>query len=374
MSIEIKPVKNREELRKFICLSSKIHRNHSNWVPPIYSEEWKYFSPKRNKTLSACDTTLALAYRNKDVIGRIMGIIHHRYNEYSNERNGRFAYMECWNDQEAAHGLLEHTEKWAREKGMKKIVGPMGISDQNPEAEGFQIEGFEHAPTIATYCNFKYIIRLLENEGYTKEVDYVVYKVPIPKEMPDFYKRINKRVLRKKEFHLVEFSRRSQLKPYIRPVFNLLNECFNDSYGFLPIADREGGDMARRYLIFFDPRFIKIATRKGEVVSFVLSIPNLSEGLRKARGRLFPFGIFKILRAAKKTKQLDLLFGAVKEKFRGRGLNVFMGLRMFEEARDAGMEFMDSHHELETNTRVRNEMEAMKGTIYKRFRIFQKTL
>ena len=374
MSVEIKPVKNREELRKFIYLPSKIHRNHSNWVPPVYSEEWKYFSPKRNKAFSACDTTLALAYRNRDVIGRIMGIIHHRYNEYSNERNGRFAYMECWDDQEAAHGLLEHAEKWAREKGMKKIVGPMGFSDKNPEAEGFQIEGFEHAPTIATYCNLEYIIRLLENEGYTKEVDYVVYKVPIPKEIPDFYKRINKRVLRGKEFHLVEFSRRSQLRPYIRPVFNLLNECFKDSYGFLPISDREGSDLARRYLIFFDPRFIKIATRKGEVVSFVLSLPNLSEGFRKARGRLFPFGIFKILRAAKKTKQLDLLYGAVKEKYRGRGLDVFMGLRMFEEARDAGLEFMDSHHELETNTRVRNEMEAMKGTIYKRFRVFQKTL
>jgi GNAT superfamily N-acetyltransferase len=270
--------------------------------------------------------------------------------------------------------LLEHAEKWAREKGMKKMVGPMGISDQNPEAEGFQIEGFEHAPTIATYCNFKYIIRLLENEGYTKEVDYVVYKVPIPKEIPEFYKKINQRVLRRKEFTLVEFSRRSQLKPYIRPIFNLLNECFKDSYGFLPIADGEGSDLARRYLIFFDPRFIKIATRKGEVVSLVLSIPNLSDGLRKARGRLFPFGIFKILRAAKKTKQLDLLYGAVKEKYRGRGLDVFMGLRMFEEARDAGLEFMDSHHELETNTRVRNEMEAMKGTIYKRFRIFQKAL
>lgn len=374
MPLEIRAVKNRKELRKFIRLPAEIHKNHPNWVPPVYSEEWKYFSPHKNKAFPYCDTTLALAYRNSEVVGRIMGIIHHRYNTYRNERNGRFAYLECWDDQEVAHELLGHVENWVREKGMNKIVGPMGFSDQNPEADGFQIEGFEHTPTFATYCNLEYIIRLLKNEGYTKEVDYVVYKVPIPKELPDFYKRINQRILRRKEFKLVEFSKRSHLKPYIRPVFNLMNECFKDSYGFLPIAEKEGDDMAKRYLVFFDPRFIKLATRNGEVASFVISIPNLSDGLRKAKGHLLPFGIFKILRAAKKTKQLDLLCGVVKQEYRGRGLDVFMGFRMFEDARDAGFEYMDSHHELETNTRVRAEMEAMNGKVYKRFRIFQKKL
>ena len=87
-----------------------------------------------------------------------------------------------------------------------------------------------------------------------------------------------------------------------------------------------------------------------------------------------PFGFIKILRAAKKTKQLDLLLGAIKEKYRGRGLDVLMGVHMFRSAMEAGFEIMDTHHEMESNTRVRAEMERMGGQIYKRFRIYQKPL
>jgi predicted GNAT family acetyltransferase len=133
-------------------------------------------------------------------------------------------------------------------------------------------------------------------------------------------------------------------------------------------------DLAKRYLPILDPRFIKVVTKGAEVAAFVVGIPDMTEGIQKAKGHLFPFGFIHILRAAKKTKQLDLLIGAVKENLRGQGLDVFMGSRMIKSAQEAGMEFMDSHHEMETNVRVRAEMERMGGQVYKRFRVFQKNL
>ena len=374
MSLEVKSVTNRKELRQFIYLPAKIHKNHLKWIPPIYTQEWKYFNPVKNKAFSSCDSILILAYRNRKVVGRVMGVIHHGYNEFRGEKNGRFAYLECWNDQKVAHGLLEHIETWAKKRGVNKIVGPMGFSDQNPEAKGFMIDGFESPPTIGTYYNCKYIIRLLENEGYAKELDYVVYKVNIPKETPDFYKRIYQRAIKKKEFKLIEFSRRKQLIPYINPVLALMNETFRDFYGFFPAPDTADGNFPYRYLLFIDPRFIKIVEKNDEVVSFVMAIPDLTDGIKKAGGRLFPFGVFKLVRAARKTRQLDLLLGAVKEEYRGRGLDVLMGYKMFETARRAGFMYMDSHLELESNAKVRAEMERMGGIVYKRFRIFQKDL
>jgi predicted GNAT family acetyltransferase len=133
-------------------------------------------------------------------------------------------------------------------------------------------------------------------------------------------------------------------------------------------------DLAKRYLPILDPRFIKVVIKGTEVAAFVVGIPDMTEGIQKAKGHLFPFGFIHILRAAKKTKQLDLLLGAVKENLRGQGLDVFMGSRMIKSAQEAGMEFMDSHHEMETNVRVRAEMERMGGQVYKRFRVFQKSL
>ncbi len=372
MSLYVKEIDGRRELKKFIYLPEKIHRNHSTWVPPIYMDEWSYFNPKKNKAFSYCDTTMVLAYKDKEVVGRIMGIINRRYNEFRKENSGRFAYLECWNDQEVAHTLLSYVEEWARKKGMTKIVGPYGFSDQDPE--GFLVEGFEYQATIATYHNYEYIIDLLKKEGYKKDVDYVVYKVDIPKEIPEFYKKIFDRITRKGDFKLLEFTKRKQLKKYIIPIFNLMNECYSELYGFAPLDDQEMNDLAKRYLPIVDPRFIKVVMHKDEVVAFIIGIPNMCEGIKKAGGHLLPFGIFYILRAAKKTKQLDLLLGAIKEKYRGLGLDVMMGFKTLESASKAGFEYIDSHHELETNKKMRAEMERMGGKVYKRFRVFKKNL
>jgi GNAT superfamily N-acetyltransferase len=373
MSIETKEVKTRKQLREFIYLPARIHRNHINWVPPFYSEEWKYFNPKKNKAFSYCDVVLLLAYRNCKAVGRVMGIINHRYNNYREERNGRFAYLECREDQEVGHELLKYVEKWARAKGMDKIVGPLGFSDQDPE--GYLIEGFDFTPTLSTYYNFEYLIQLLEKEGYAKEVDYVVYKVNLLKEIPEFYGRIYKRISKKKGFALVEFSKKKQLKAHIRPIFYLMNDCFRNIYGYLPLDEKEMDKLAKRYLAFVDPRFIKIVINNDkEVIGFIIGIPNLSEGIRKARGRLFPFGIFLIFRSAKKTKQLDLMLGGIKEEYRGRGVDAILGMKIMESARKAGFECVDSHHELESNYKMHAEMERIGGKVYKRFRIFQKKL
>lgn len=374
MSFDIEEVKNRKDLKKFIYLPEKIHADHKTWVHPIYYDEWKYFNPKKNKAFSYCDTILLLALKEKEVVGRIMGIINSRYNKYRKENTARFGYLETVGDEEVVRALLSFVEEWARKKGMDKMVGPYGFSDQDPE--GFLIEGFENRATIATYCNFEWMPRFVEKMGYTKDMDYFVYKVEVPQELPDFYKKIYERAQRKGNFDIVEFRKKKELKPWIKPVFHLMNECYSESdiYGYTPLDEGEMEDLAKRYLPVIDPRLVKIVKKEDEIVAFIIGIPDLTEGIQKARGQLLPFGFLKILRAAKKTKQLDLLLGAIKEKYRGRGLDVLMGVTMLLSAHEAGLEMIDTHHEMETNVKVRAEMERMGGKIYKRFRVYKKRL
>lgn len=374
MSVNIREVKNRKELKKFIFLPAKIHANHKNWAPPIYMDEWKYFNSKKNKAFFYCDTLLLLAYRNGEAVGRIMGIINSRYNEFRKEKTARFGYLEAWEDEEVVAELLNSIEKWAREKGTTKVIGPYGFTDQDPE--GFLIEGFEHRPTIATYYNFEWMPRLVEKLGYEKDIDYFVYKLDVPKVMPAFYQKIYERVQRKGLFEVLEFKKRKEIKPWIKPVLHLMNNCYSSSdiYGYTPLDEKEMEDLAKRYLPVIDPRFVKAVKKDDELVAFIIGMPDLTEGIKKSKGRLLPFGFLKILRAAKKTKQLDLLLGAIKEPYRGRGLDVLMGVKMLLSAHEAGLEIIDTHHEMESNVKVRAEMERMGGKIYKRFRVFQKEL
>jgi len=372
--VEIREVKTRKDLKRFICLPEKIHAGHKTWVPPIYWDEWKYFDARKNQAFSYCDTLLLLAFRGDEVVGRVMGIINRRYNAHRKDATARFGYLETWEDEEVVRTLLQTVENWARERGMNRIIGPYGFTDQDPE--GFLIEGFENRATIATYHNFPWMPRMVENLGYTKDVDYFVYKLDVPREIPEFYRRIYERVRKKGKFEVIEFRKRKEIKPWIKPVLSLMNECYTASniYGYTPLDEQEMEDLAKRYLPILDPRLVKGVKKGDDLVAFIVGIPDMTEGIQKARGRLFPLGFIKILRAAKKTKQLDLLLGAIKETYRGRGLDVLMGVKMLMSAREAGLEVIDTHHEMESNVLVRGEMEKMGGKVYKKFRVYQKPL
>jgi hypothetical protein len=372
--ITIREVKTKIELRQFIHLPAKIHQNHSNWVPPIYMDEWEFFNPKKNKSFESCDTILLLAYRNTKVVGRIMGIIHRKYNEKHNEKSARFAFFETWNDQEVADQLIGFVENWAREKGMVRLVGPLAFSDKDPQ--GFLIEGFNEPAVIASNCNFPYQVELLGHNSYTKEVDLVVYQIKIPKTIPEFYLKIYERAKTLNHgLHVLEFESRRKVKPYIHPVLRLLNETFTEIFGFIPFTEAEMDDFANRYLFLINPRFIKIVVNdRNEVAAFVIGMSHIGEGIQKAKGYLFPFGIFRIFASARRSKQLNLLLGGIDPAYRGKGLDVLMGVKMLESAIKEGKTVIDSHLELEYNTKVRAEMEKMGGVVYKRFRIFGKDI
>ncbi len=373
MSIEIQEILGGKQKRLFIHLPARIHKGHSNWVPPIYMDERTYFNPKKNKSFNYADTILLLAYKNARPVGRIMGIINNRYNESHGESHARFSYLECWDDPEVATALLRAVEEWAGKKGMVKLVGPLGFSDKDPQ--GLLIEGFDEPIVISTNCNFPYLPEFLEKNGFKKEVDLVVYKVDIPDQVPEIYQRIHDRVLSRNNLLIREFTSKKEMRPMIRPVLQLMNDTFQDIYGYDDMTDKEMDELASRYLPVLNPEFIKVVENDlQEPVAFLIGMPDISDGIRKSRGYLFPFGIFRIIRAGKRTKQLNLLLGGIREDHRNHGLDAVMGTRIIVSAHKAGLEYVDSHVELETNTKVRSEMERMGGKVYKRYRIFQKPI
>lgn len=373
MSIKIKEVENKADLRTFIHLAEKIHKGHLNWVYPIYSDEWTFLSPKKNKNLITSDTILLLAYRGHEVVGRIMGIINHHYNESNDLKTGRFFYLECYNDAEVSHALINYVEVWAKEKGMTKIIGPYGFSDKDPQ--GLMVLGYDNTPAIATNYNYPYMVDLVEKEGYTKEIDCISYKLPIPEIIPELYNKVLIRILKSNKLNLLEFRSRLSMRKYIVPLFRLVNETYKDLYGFVPLDEKEMQEFANRYLPILDPSFVKVVVDdKKQIIAFVIAMPDLSKGINKAKGKIFPFGFIKILRSAKKTKQLNLLLGAVKEDYRGVGFDVLLGSKLIESAKKRGMTVIDSHLILENNYKMRGEIEKLGGEIYKRYRIFQKDL
>ncbi len=370
MSVAIQPVSRRRDLRRFIHLPFRLHRDHPGWVPPLLIDERYMFDPHRNGAFRYSDCALWLARDgNGEVVGRIAGIINRRYNECRGVRQARFTHLDCIDDVEVMGALLDQVKQWASRAGMEDVIGPMGFTDQDPE--GFVVDGFDEEPSIATYHNQEHIVRLLERLGWDKDVDYVVYKVPVPKEIPPFYERVYQHLARRNAYRLLEFQHRRELKPFIRPVLELMNETYVNITGYAPLDQQEMDDLARRYLPVISPRFVKLVSVGDELVGFIIGIPNVVPGIRRAQGRLLPLGWLWILNASRHARRLDLLLGGIKEAYRGKGVDVLMGRAMIRSAQAAGFEYFDSHHELECNTRMRAEMERMGGSIYKRYRVFR---
>jgi hypothetical protein len=270
--------------------------------------------------------------------------------------------------------LIHAVENWARSIGSDNLVGPLGFSDKDPQ--GLLIEGYDKPVVIASNCNFPFQVDFVERIGFAKKTDLVVYQLKVPEQIPEFYLKIQERALRNNPgLSIVEPKTRRELKRLVRPVFHLVNETFKEIYGFSEMTIKEMDEFAERYILVMDPRFIKvIKNAEDQVIAFVLAMPDISDGVKKSRGFVFPFGFIDILRSQRKTKQLNLLLGAISKDYRNNGLDSILGVLMLREAANAGFKYIDSHLELETNTKVRAEMEKMGGVVYKRFRIFTKPL
>lgn len=373
MGVTVHEVVTRRQKRAFIRVPFQLHRDHDLWVPPLLLQEKRYINPKKNTHMSHSKTVCFTAYKNGRAVGRIMGIINYKLIDRWKDEHARFCNFESVDDQEVAHALLKAVEEWARRYSMKRIVGPLGFSNQDPQ--GFLIEGFDKRPSIGTIYNYEYIPRLIEKESYTKEVDYVTYKIQPSKTVPQLYEKISERVRKRSSVRLLEFTYKREVRRYLPDIFRFMNEAYIDIYGFIPLTEQAIEKTARTYHQIIDPHFIKIiVNEKNEIVSFILGIKDITEGFKKAKGRLLPFGYFIIKKNQKKTRRVDLLLGGIKKEYRGKGLTTLMAIAMIKSAYALNMDYFDSHHELESNTMVQAEMKRLGGVIYKRHRVYKKDL
>lgn len=371
MQTTLRPVRTASDLRRFIALPFELPDRRPNAVPPLLADEREAHDPRKNPQLAHCTVERWIAWRGDRPVGRIMGIIHHGYNAKHGERTARFFQLECVRDAEVVRALIGAVEQWAREQGMDRVIGPFGFSDKDPQ--GLQVEGFEHLPVIATPTNPAWLPPLVEACGYSGFEDMVSYRLDIPERLPERYYAVADRSLRHFGLHRVPIRSKRELKPWVVPVLRLVNATYGDLLGFAPMSEAEMHALAKKYMFILQPELVQlIADAHNEPVAFVIASPDMSEGLQRANGKLFPFGFLHILRAMKRSTQLDLLLGAVRPDLQGKGLTAALGIGLFSVARQRGLTHLDSHLVMQRNTKMCAELERIGAVVWKRYRVYAK--
>ncbi len=256
------------------------------------------------------------------------------------------------------------------------MTGPHGFTDLDPE--GLLIEGFNELATIAVIYNHPYYPALIERYGFTKEVDYVEFQALSPEGtvLPEKMVKLAEWGAKRNGWHLVRFTDIKKLRAeYGQKLFDMIDESFEELYGTVPLTQKQKEYYIRKYIPFANPSFIEIVANEAkEMIGFIIALPSLSRAFQKARGRLFPFGFFHILRALRKYDTLDFMLAGIRKEFRGKGADLLMTIDIFRTGLSKGIRFAESNPELETNARIQNEWKIVATRQHKRRRIYKKSI
>jgi hypothetical protein len=374
MSVELKRVETKRQLKAFIRFPYSIYKDDPCWVPPLDMDDMSTLSRDKNPAFEYCEAEYWIAYRDGRAVGRIAGIINRRYIEKWGKKRARFGWIDFIEDIEVAEALLKAVEDWARSKGLEGICGPLGFTDL--DREGMLIEGFDRMGTYATNYNKPYYPRFLERLGYVKDVDWIEFRIKIPGEIPDKVRRVQELISERTGVRIYEWKNKKEVeRRFGGQIFALIDEAYEHLYGTVPLTERQVQYYIKTYLGFVDPRFTKILVdESGALVGFGISMPSLSEAMRKARGRLFPLGWLFILSALRKPEVIDLYLVAVKRELKARGAIALIMNALNESAVKAGVVYSETNVELETNIEVHGLWKDYEKEQHKRRRAFIKAL
>ncbi len=375
-SVYVHPIAtDSDQLRQYVQFGIDLYKGNSCYVPPLIIDDINTLSPDKNPAFDFCEAQSFMAFRNGEPVGTITAIINRAVNEKTGKKQMRFGWLEFIDDTEVVDELFEAAMNWGRERGMTEIVGPMGFSDL--DYEGMLIEGFDEMGTMATIYNHPYYPRHMERMGFEKEVDWVEYRMTVPDAIPEKYARIADLISRKYNLSVKKYTSKSKIKKeYGRAIFELVNEAYADLYGFVPLTDRQIEYYIDIYLGMLRLDDVTLVVdAEGKLVALGISMPSLSQALRKSGGKLFPFGWYPLLRAIKgHTDVVDLLLVAVKPEYQSKGVNALIFADLIPRYIANGYKYAESNVELEGNEGVQKQWEYFERRQHRRRRAFIKNL
>lgn len=375
MSIEIRTVENKKELKTFVKVPFPIYKDNDYWVPQLIVEEMDIFDPKKNPAYEGAESKLFVAYKDGKPVGRIAGILSHVANKKFESKNIRFGWFDTIDDYDVAKALFDALENWGKELGMETVTGPQGFTDLDPE--GMLIEGFDQLPTIAVYYNHPYYVDFVGKYGFEKEIDYVEFKALPPYEegIPPKLLRIGERIKERSSLKILKFKNKKEVMARAPEIFELLDEAYEEIYGSVPLSRKQIEYYVKKYIPFVDKDLLQVAVDQNDkAIGFMLSMPSLSQAFQKANGRLLPFGWFHLWRALKKFDILDFYLAGVKKKYRGVGVDLMMVLEVTKVGMEKGVLASESNPELETNKKIQAQWKYFNPTLHKKRRIFKKNI
>lgn len=374
--IEVKKIiPTKKNLRKFTQFQIDLYRANDYYVPPLVSDDVKTLDPKKNPAFDFCEAQCFMAYEGGRPVGRVAAIINNAVNERSGEKSVRFGFLDFEDNPEVSAALMKAVEQWGKERGMTRVIGPLGFTDL--DHEGMLIEGFDELSTMATIYNYPYYPEHIERLGYAKDSDWKEFVMDVPDGIPEKMNRVADIVKKRTGLKVKKYTSRKKIKEeYGRALFELVNEAYDQLYEYSPLTDRQIEYYINQYLDLLDLDLVTIIVDEEEkLVGVGISMPSMSRALQKAKGKLFPFGWIPLLKGLKgKNDRVDLLLVAVKPEYQSKGVNALLFQDLIPYYIKRGFKWAESNPEMETNAKVQSQWDYFTHRQHRRRRSYVKNI
>ena len=380
MGIEIRRVTDRRGLKKFIQFRYDLYRNDPRDVPYLYSDEEFILRESKNAAFDDCVADYFIAYRDGVAVGRVAAIINYKANKRWQTKTVRFGWFDFIDDIEVSSQLLETVEIWGRLQGMDTMIGPMGFTDT--DREGMLVEGFGEYGTAYANYNYPYYPEHMERlGGFVKDNDYVQCRVKVPEVVPPKFAKLASMVEQRYNLHVHKLSRKELMKKgYGHQVFEMLNICYHNLYGFSPLNDRKVNQLVNQYIRIADLNLVSIivdANQDNKMVGFGITFPSLSKAMRKLRdGHLLPFGWWHLLDAIKwhHADTVDMLLIGVLPEYRAKGANALIFNALIRQDQRYGFKWAEAMPQMETNEHMLGQWQYLETDYHRRLRCYKKEI
>jgi GNAT superfamily N-acetyltransferase len=375
VSVEVRKVSGRADLKRFIDLPFRLHANQPLWVPPLKLERRLFLSRRMNAFFSHGQAEYFLALRGERVVGRITAHINHAFNDYQKKNWGWFGFLEFEQDQEVLDALLGAAAAWLTEHGTERMVGPASFA-MNDES-GILIEGFDLRPMIVQPWNPPYYQQLMEAAGMQKAMDLLMWNLEVSdrdKVLPVIFELAEK--VESEHGIRVRPMRRWQLRKDMDAFAEVYNSAWSRNWDFVPFSKKDLDAYAQELQLAFDKHWFMLAEKLDtkEVVGMAITVPDLNQVLAKMKGKLLPFGWWIFLNKGRTIDRVRVGFLGVKPEYQHTGVAAKLYVEHFNAAAVRPQTGGEMGWILETNKPMNRGMEAMGGRIVKRYRVYEREL
>jgi len=374
MSVIIKEVLTKRDLSRWVEFPNRLYHDNEYYVPFLKPDEMSTFTKKENPAYEFCETKLLLAYRGKRIVGRIAGLINHAYNKKWGKNAIRFTRFDFIDDYEVSSALFNTIVAWGKERGHVEIMGPIGFTDM--DHEGMLVHGFDEFNMSITFYNHPYYLDHMAKLGLRKDVDWIEYQISVPKEADQHVERITRHIMERHEFELVTYRDRKVLYEEAFEAFKIIDVAFSRLYGTVPLTPEVIKKAVDDYIPIVNLDYIcSVKDKDGKIIGFAAMVPSIARALKRSDGKLFPFGIFRMLKALKgKNDTLEMFFVAVDPEYQSIGVPAIMMHELIKVCIRNGVKICETGPQLETNVQVHSMWKTFDKREHRRRRCYIKEI